>query len=44
MGAYALGKDVDTCVEVGHRMGAMCVGEVGPTFKFDPKIDVMAGL
>lgn len=28
MGAYVLGKDVAKCVEVGHKLGAMCVGQV----------------
>ena len=40
IGAFALGKSLDDSVEVGHRMGGMCVGEVGPTFKF-PKVDVL---
>ena len=43
IGAFAQGKTIDQCVEVGHRMGQMCVGEVGPQFKF-PKVDVLAGL
>jgi len=29
MGAFSLGKSLDECVEVGHRMGRMCVGEIG---------------
>lgn len=40
MGAYALGKSVDQAVEVGHKMGAMSVGLVGPQWIF-PKVDVL---
>lgn len=43
MGAFALGKKIEECVEVGHRMGQMCVGEVGPQFTF-PKKKILAGL
>ena len=28
LGAYVLGKSVDEAVEVGHRLGAICVGQV----------------
>lgn len=28
MGAYVAGKSIDECVEVGHKMGAICVGQV----------------
>ena len=41
LGALASGKSVDEAIEVGHKMGAMNVGLVGPTFKF-PKVNVMA--
>ncbi|KAF9236847.1 Ribokinase-like protein [Melanogaster broomeanus] len=34
LGAFALEKSLDECVEVGHRMGAMCVQLVGPQFKW----------
>jgi sugar/nucleoside kinase (ribokinase family) len=40
VGALVLGKSVDEAVEVGHRMGAICVGQVGPAFKW-PKVDVL---
>ncbi|GAA6029578.1 hypothetical protein JCM8097_000947 [Rhodosporidiobolus ruineniae] len=40
LGARALGKSVDEAVEVGHKMGQMCVGCSGPTFKF-PKVNVL---
>ena len=28
MGAYVAGKSVEESVEVGHKLGAMCVGQV----------------
>lgn len=28
LGAYVAGKSLDECIEVGHKMGAMCVGQV----------------
>jgi len=34
MGAIVAGKTVDEAVEVGHRLGAMCVGQVGPQLKW----------
>ena len=40
LAAHALGKDLNECIEVGHKMGQMCVGQVGPAFKF-PKISVL---
>lgn len=40
LGARALGKSVDEAVEVGHKLGAMCVGLNGPSFKF-PKVNVL---
>lgn len=40
IGAYVQGKTVDESVEVGHRMGQMCVGQVGPQFLF-PKVNVL---
>ena len=33
-GALCVGKGIDEAVAAGHRMGAMCVGQVGPQFKF----------
>lgn len=33
-GALVAGKSIDEAVQVGHKMGAMCVGQVGPAFKF----------
>ncbi|KIJ13768.1 hypothetical protein PAXINDRAFT_170090 [Paxillus involutus ATCC 200175] len=40
LGAYVAGKSIDECVEVGHKMGAMCVQLVGPQFKW-PKVNVL---
>ncbi|KAG8950367.1 adenosine kinase [Tulasnella sp. 424] len=40
MGAYVLGKDVAKCVEVGHKLGAMCVGQIGPQLAW-PKQQVL---
>lgn len=40
LGARGLGKSVDEAVEVGHKMGAMCVQCSGPTFRF-PKENVL---
>ncbi|KAI6031247.1 Ribokinase-like protein [Pisolithus microcarpus] len=34
LGALVVGKDLDDCVGVGHKMGAMCVQLVGPQFKW----------
>jgi len=33
-GALTIGKKVPEAVEAGHKMGAMCVGQVGPAFKW----------
>jgi adenosine kinase len=40
LGALASGKDLDECVEVGHKLGQMCVGIVGPKLRF-PKENVL---
>jgi adenosine kinase len=34
------GKSLDECVTAGHKMGAMCVGQVGPQFKW-PKVSIL---
>lgn len=39
-GAIVSGKSVDEAVEAGHKMGAMCVGQVGPAFKW-PKVQIL---
>jgi adenosine kinase len=40
LGAYVLGKTLDEAVEVGHKLGQMCVGQVGPTLQW-PKVNVL---
>ncbi|KAM0788945.1 hypothetical protein ACM66B_003020 [Microbotryomycetes sp. NB124-2] len=40
LGAYAHGKPLDEAIEVGHKLGQMCVGLVGPSYKY-PKVSVM---
>lgn len=34
LGALILGKSIDDAVEVGHKLGAICIGQSGPTLKF----------
>lgn len=34
------GKNMDECVKAGHKMGAMCVCEVGPQYKW-PKVTIL---
>ncbi|BGP54720.1 hypothetical protein JCM8202_003225 [Rhodotorula sphaerocarpa] len=40
LGARQLGKSIDEAIQVGHRMGAMCIQCNGPSFKF-PKENVL---
>ncbi|EGN93728.1 hypothetical protein SERLA73DRAFT_163464 [Serpula lacrymans var. lacrymans S7.3] len=40
LGAFVAGKPLDECIEVGHKMGAMCVQLVGPQYKW-PKVQVI---
>ncbi|KAL4402136.1 adenosine kinase [Malassezia pachydermatis] len=35
-----LGKSIEEAVDVGHRLGGMCIGQVGPVLKF-PKENVV---
>ncbi|KAJ9117094.1 hypothetical protein QFC24_006553 [Naganishia onofrii] len=42
LGAHVLGKSLDECVEVGHRLGQRCVGQVGPTF--GDRVDILKDL
>ena len=41
LGAYILGKNQDECIEAGHKLGSMCVQQVGPTYKW-PRVDIFA--
>lgn len=40
LGAYVLGKSVDQAIEVGHRLGQDCVGQVGAQLTW-PKVNVL---
>ncbi|KAF9488665.1 Ribokinase-like protein [Pleurotus eryngii] len=40
LGAYVAGKELDGCVEIGHKLGSMCVQQVGPQYKW-PKVQVL---
>ncbi|KAJ7757572.1 Ribokinase-like protein [Mycena metata] len=40
LGAYVAGKTIDECVEAGHKMGSMCVQQVGPQYKW-PKVSIL---
>ena len=40
LGALALGKDLDEAIEVGHKLGQMCCGQIGPKLSF-PKVSVV---
>lgn len=35
LGAVVLGKSTDEAVEIGHKLGAMCVGQVSAAFIFE---------
>ncbi|KAF9071978.1 Ribokinase-like protein [Rhodocollybia butyracea] len=40
LGAFVMSKTLDVCVETGHRLAAMCVGQEGPQYKW-PKVDIL---
>ncbi|TFK24288.1 adenosine kinase [Coprinopsis marcescibilis] len=40
VGALVAGKTLDEAVEAGHKMGAICVQQVGPQFKW-PKVQIL---
>lgn len=40
LGAYVAGKNLEECVLAGHKLGGMCVGQVGPQYKW-PKVQVL---
>lgn len=40
IGALVLGKSVEEAINVGHKLGGMCIGQVGPILKF-PKENVV---
>ncbi|KXN84999.1 Adenosine kinase [Leucoagaricus sp. SymC.cos] len=40
LGAYVAGKSLEESVLVGHELGKMCVGQVGPQYQW-PKVQVL---
>jgi len=40
LGAFVTDKSLEECVEAGHKMGAMCVQQVGCQFKW-PKVTIL---
>ncbi|KAJ3739706.1 Ribokinase-like protein [Lentinula detonsa] len=40
LGAYVSEKSIDVCIETGHRLAAMCVGQEGPQYKW-PKVNIL---
>lgn len=40
LGAYVLGKSLEECVEAGHKLGSMCVQQVGPQYQW-PKVQIL---
>ncbi|KAH9460393.1 hypothetical protein MJO28_003939 [Puccinia striiformis f. sp. tritici] len=40
LGGLVLKKPIDQCIEIGHKLGQMCVGQVGPQLKW-PKEQVL---
>ncbi|KAJ4470848.1 Ribokinase-like protein [Lentinula aciculospora] len=40
LAAYVLEKNLDICIETGHRLAAMCIGQEGPRYKW-PKVQVL---
>ncbi|KAH9948212.1 Ribokinase-like protein [Amylocystis lapponica] len=39
LGAFISGKSIEECVEAGHKMGSMCVQQVGAQYKW-PKVNI----
>ncbi|KIM82318.1 hypothetical protein PILCRDRAFT_820706 [Piloderma croceum F 1598] len=40
LGAFVAGKSIDDCVEAGHKLGAMCVQQIGPQYQW-PKVQIL---
>lgn len=40
LGAIAQGKSLDEAIAVGHKLGQMCCGQIGPKLAF-PKENVL---
>jgi adenosine kinase len=30
IGALAMGKSLEECIDIGHKLGQMCCGQIGP--------------
>jgi len=40
LGAFVAGKSIDECVKAGHKLGAMCVQQIGPQYQW-PKVQIL---
>jgi adenosine kinase len=40
LGAIAQGKTLDEAIEIGHKLGQMCCGQIGPKLQF-PKVPIV---
>ncbi|EKM61647.1 uncharacterized protein PHACADRAFT_248374 [Phanerochaete carnosa HHB-10118-sp] len=40
LGAYVAGKALSECVDAGHKLGSMCVQQIGPQYKW-PKVNIL---
>ncbi|WVQ76626.1 hypothetical protein IAR50_006299 [Cryptococcus sp. DSM 104548] len=40
LGALAQGKSLDESIEIGHKLGQMCVGQIGPKLVY-PRVNVL---
>ncbi|ODN96575.1 adenosine kinase [Cryptococcus wingfieldii CBS 7118] len=40
LGALAQGKTLDESIEIGHKLGQMCVGQIGPKLVY-PRVNVL---
>jgi adenosine kinase len=41
LGAFVAGKNLDECVDVGHKLARMCVCQVGPQYVW-PKVPILS--
>jgi len=40
LGAFVAGKSIDKCIDAGHKLGAMCVQQIGPQYQW-PKVQIL---
>jgi len=40
LGAFVAGKSIDESVEAGHKLGSMCVQQIGPQYQW-PKVQIL---